>query len=539
MPQAIWSAIVWVATATTWQALVVRTLLVFGVSALQARRQLSGFGQSDAGARVQLAPATDNLLPVVYGKAYIAPVITDAKISNDNKVMWYCCTLTEVPDTATITFGDIYWNGALVSLGTGQYGGASSVTSTTNNAGEYDAKMNGFIEIFKFPNGVAGSQAGGNTGSTSAVTIMSDPTIPASLRWDGNGGTNIYGTNGQSVTMSDTAFLIVKVTYNVDADTTRLGDLTVEVQNSIDKPGDVMLDYLQNTRYGCAVPLSQIDTASLTALDVYSDQLITFTPIGAESPTQARYRINGPINTAQTCMTNLQEIADACDSWIQYNSLTNQWKVVINKPYVGAIANLYHVDASYNNTQANLVGGIDVNPIDLNSTYNSLQVAYPNESIRDQTDYQLFDLADYNTAVMSPNEPENKLDINLPQVNNYIQAAYIGIRRLLQSREDLVVSFRTDYSGIQVEAGDVIRISSAEYGWDGASFPDGKLFRVTTVNEVSDQSNNLYAEITAFEYNATIYNDGALTNFVPADNTGLASPNIIGYSSTTNCGSNN
>ena len=524
MPQAIWSAIVYVASFITWEA-VVRTVIVFGISKIMAKRAMRGFGQNDAGARVQLAPATDNLLPVVYGNAYVRPTITDAKISNDNTVMWYCCVLSEFTDTtagSTVTFGDIYWNGALVSLGTGQYGGASSVTSTTNNAGEYDAKMNGFIEIFKFPNGVAGSQPGGNTGSTSAVTIMSDPTIPASLRWDGNGGTNIYGTNGQSVDMANTAFVIVKVTYNVDADTTSLADLTVELQNSINRPGDVILDYLQNTRYGCAVPLAQIDTASLTALNTYSDELITFTPIGAESPTQARYRINGPVNTAATCMENLQDMADACDSWIQYNSLTNQWKVVMNKPYDGALYDLYHVDASYTNTNSNLIGGIDVNPIDLNSTYNSLQVAYPNESIRDQTDYQLFDLADYNTAVMSPGEPDNKLDINLPQVNNYIQAAYIGIRRLLQSREDLIVSFRTDYSGIAVEAGDVIRITSAEYGWVD------KLFRVSTVNEISDEQNNLYATITAFEYNATIYTDGALTNFVPAENTGLANPNIIG-----------
>ena len=508
------------------RAFVIRTLLTIGISTMIAKRQMTGFGQSDAGARLQLAPATDNLLPVVYGKAFIKPTITDAKISNDNKTMWYCCTLSEVPQGSTVDFGKIYWNGAEVTLGTGQYGGLSNVTRTTNNAGEVDNKINGFVEIFKFPNGVAGSQTNGNTGTTSAVDIMSDASIPNNLKWNGGGlGNSIYTQGGQSVTMTDTAFLIIKVTYNTDANITALGEITVELENSIDKPGDAIKDYLLSETYGCAVPLSQIDTASLTALNTYSDEQIDFDS-GASQ--QARYRINGPLNTAETCMANLQELADACDSWIQYSSLTNQWKVVINKEFDGLEADLYHVDASYNNTQANLVGGIDVNPIDLNSTYNSLQVAYPNENIRDQTDYQLFDLSTYNTAVMSYGEPENKLDINLPQVNNYIQAAYIGIRRMLQSREDLTISLRTDYSGIAVEAGDVIRVTSAEYGWDGASFPNGKLFRVSTVNEISDQQNNLYAEIQAFEYNATIYTNNALTNFIPADNTGLADPNIIG-----------
>ena len=508
------------------RAFVIRTLLTIGISTMIAKRQMTGFGQSDAGARLQLAPATDNLLPVVYGKAFIRPTITDAKISNDNKTMWYCCTLSEVPQGSTVNFGKIYWNGAEVTLGTGQYGGLSNVTKTTNNAGDDDNKINGFVEIFKFPNGIAGNQANGNTGATTAIQIMSDASIPNNLKWDGGGlGSSIYTQGGQAVEMADTAFVIVKVTYNTDANITSLGELTVELENSIDKPGDAIKDYLLSETYGCAVPLSQIDTASLTALNTYSDELIDFDS-GASQ--QARYRINGPLNTAETCMANLQELADACDSWIQYSSLTNQWKVVINKEFDGLEADLYHVDASYNNTQANLVGGIDVNPIDLNSTYNSLQVAYPNENIRDQTDYQLFDLVDYNTAVMSYGEPENKLDINLPQVNNYIQAAYIGIRRMLQSREDLTISLRTDYSGIAVEAGDVIRVTSAEYGWDGASFPNGKLFRVSTVNEISDQQNNLYAEIQAFEYNATIYTNNALTNFIPADNTGLADPNIIG-----------
>ena len=108
------------------RAFVIRTLLTIGISTMIAKRQMTGFGQSDAGARLQLAPATDNLLPVVYGKAFIRPTITDAKISNDNKTMWYCCTLSEVPQGSTVNFGKIYWNGAEVNGVTG----TSSIRST-------------------------------------------------------------------------------------------------------------------------------------------------------------------------------------------------------------------------------------------------------------------------------------------------------------------------------------------------------------------------------------------------------------------------
>jgi len=100
---------------------------------------------------------------------------------------------------------------------------------------------------------------------------------------------------------------------------------------------------------------------------------------------------------------------------------------------------------------------------------------------------------------------------------------------LYQGREDLTVNFMLDYSGIQIEAGDVIRITSAVYGWDALSgFPDGKLFRVIQVQEAKLAEGSLGANIVASEYNDTVYVDNVIYDYIPADNTGLADPAIIG-----------
>ena len=109
---------------------------------------------------------------------------------------------------------------------------------------------------------------------------------------------------------------------------------------------------------------------------------------------------------------------------------------------------------------------------------------------------------------------------------SYIQALYLGIRRLLQSREDLVINFALDYSGIQIEAGDVIRVTLSEYGWDN------KLFRVSQVQEAKIEDGSLGVKISAFEYNESVYSDDALDDFVPEANTGLTNPNIIGAPGT-------
>jgi hypothetical protein len=527
---ALFSAIAAAVTAVTGSAIfgavasfAARTLLTIGITKLVANRaNKTAAGSQDSGARVQLPPATNNKLPVVYGDAYIAPVITDAKISTDQRYMWYVCSLAEVTDSGAYTFGDIYWNGKKVIFG--DLGDTGKVTSmeTNSNPIQIDNKVSGKVYIWRFPNG---SSSGIDTGASNAITIMSDSStgggIPSGERWNGP----IYTSNGESADMTDVAFMIVRVEFNQDAGLTGLGSLNVELQNSLNKPGDVFLDYMQNERYGCAIPLASIDTVSLTNLNIYSDQTITYTPVGGGSSTQPRYRINGPMNTGINCLDNLQIIADSCDSWLQYSELTGTWKVVINQSYTQAgqtLSSLYQV------TDSQLIGGINVNPIDLNSSYNVLEVQYPNANIKDQTDFRTIELIDYVPEVISKNEPVNALTVQFPIVNNYIQSLYLGIRRLLQSREDLTVDFTLDYSGIQIEAGDVICIPFTPYGWESFNSGYGKLFRVSQVQEAKLDDGSLGARITAFEYNDLVYTDNALQDFVPEGNSGLTDPNIIG-----------
>lgn len=508
---AIVSAIGITGTAATIFTAIGATLLSVGVSSLIAKRMqksaTSGLGAGQGGGRVQLPPATDNKIPVVYGSGYVSGPVIDAKLSQDQQYMWYVVALAEVTDTGGYTFdtSNVYYDGKKV-----QFGANGNVTGLINNTTPptIDTKVSGKIKIWLFTDG---SSSGVNTGGQTAIQILSDAStgggIPAGERWT---STDV---------MTDCAFAIIRVEYNTDAGTTNLGALQCRITNSIDKPGDAILDYLQNTRYGCAVPASRIDTASLTALNTYSDEIINY-----GTGTQPRYRINGPLATNISCLENLQILVDSADSWLQYSELTAKWSVVINQSYTDytVIDDLFLVDSS------NLVGGINVSPINLNETYNQMEVAYPNQYIRDQIDYQVIELEDYQVGVMSPNEAVNKLDIDFPVINNSVQALYVGVRRLLQSREDLTVTFKLDYSGIQVEAGDVIRVSQEVYGWDVLNSGYGKLFRVASVAEEKYQDGSLGVAITAFEYNDTVYADRALLDFQPDPNTGLADPNLIG-----------
>jgi hypothetical protein len=275
-------------------AAIISKVATKAISKLIAKRaDIGAPSGADAGARVQLPPAADNKLPIVYGTAWVGGPVIDAKISVDQKYMWYVIALSEKPDGQTVTFdlaNGIYYGGKKVSLGSNGYVDAL-ITNTTPQ--QTDNKMAGKIYIWLFQD-----DANSTTGSNSTQTpyqIMSDSVTGGGIPDGWN--TSLYTSGGQSVQLNNMVYAIVRVEYNVDATTTSLDTLQVKISNNMGgdngcKPGVAMLDYLTNTRYGCAIPVSLVDTASLSALDTYSDQYITYVPVGGGSQQQRRYRVN-------------------------------------------------------------------------------------------------------------------------------------------------------------------------------------------------------------------------------------------------------
>jgi hypothetical protein len=504
-----------VAASIAFGLKMIATAVISSIIAKRSMKGASDVGTKQLGTRVQLPPATDNKIGVVYGSAYMKPIITDAKISTDQQTMWYVMTFSEAMDSdsiGTFSFGDMYWGDKkLVFDETDK----TKVVKWINSDGTEDTKVAGLINVYFYRDG---SERPTNTNQF-AYQILSTDAISEPNRWD------------STKKMSKLVFAIVKISYNQDANLTGIADITLEVTNSLSKPGSVIKDYLQNTRYGAGLNISKINVDSLAALDAYSDQTITYTPSnGQGTATSAKFRINGPVDTTQNFLSNIVDICESCDSWVQWNESLGQWSVVINRSYLDTDPNstsLRQIDSH------NIIGGIDLSPVDLNATFNSVEIQFPNTKIKDQPSYFFLDLAEFPNVQRSSNEPDNRLSIPLPYTNNIIQAQYIAARRLLQSREDLVINFTMDYSGIQIDAGDVVGIHHERYGWgkfnELQAQPNGKLFRVTQVQEIVLEDSSLVVSITASEYNNQVYADDNITlrDFTPELNTGISDPSII------------
>lgn len=516
--------------AVSAAAFAIRVVSTLAISSLLTRDQPQ-ITESRGGV-VQLPPATNNKLPVVYGDAWVSPIITDVKISEDQQTMWYVLAFSETTDSGTINFDTVYWDDKLLLFDPNN---PSEILGWYNpQQSEGPAVVTGIagkISMYFYNNGSNSLNTlhyckplGAEPGSyqptvESAISILQDPTIAEVNRWTPNH------------LMSNTVFAVVKVKYDSDYGITGLGQIKARVTNSTKAPGSVMRDYLENSRYGCGIASSNIDLGSLAALDTYAAQATTIAEIddqGSQVGTyflNPRYQINGIIDTSNDCLSNLQTITDCADSWVQWNETRGQWSVSINRSLTesGFTTSTMRVI-----TSDQIIGGINVSPLDLNRTFNSINVQFPNKEIRDQFDQRYYEIPNNRRYA---NEPANQLQVQLPLVNTSTVATYIAYKRLWNSREDININFSMDYSGIQIDAGDIVAVKHEWYGWSQKSygtrvFP-GKPFRVTQVKEQKAPDGFLSVQIAATAYNDDIYTVTNPHTFTQAGFSGVSDPNFI------------
>jgi hypothetical protein len=459
-----------------------------------------GSGESpNPGNRQQLPPATDNKLPVVYGSAWVGGTIVDLSITEDNQKLYYCLALSEVTNTNqgqtpdTITFGDIYYGGKRVVFdATEQFKVIKLVDEST---GIEDTSVAGKINIYLYRNG---SNSPTNS-SQSAISLMNS----AGLTY----------TWSNSKLMTSCAFAIIQLTYSQTANIRGIEQTRFQVINSRNSAGDCIQDYLINTRYGAALPIEQINTTSLTALNTYSNQNFTYTTFTGTTTTQPRFKFNGTVDTNRTIMDNLQDMSSCCDCLIKYNEVTAQWGVIVQSP-------AYTVAMALNDS--NIVSAISVSPTDIAASYNFVECKFPDSSNQDTFNASNFDLAQIDPALLYPNEPVNKISLSLPFSNNSVTAQYIANRVLKSAREDLSVQADINFVGIQLDAGDIVTITNINYGWTD------KLFRLNKVTQTFTDNGAIIVKLVMSEFNPTVYNDVNITQFTPSPNTGIGSPLFFG-----------
>ena len=463
-------------------------------------RDANSAANIDKGVRLQVPPAAENKIPVLYGEAYFGGIITDAELTSDNRTMYYCLTLCEKTGTdlggtaSSYNFRDVYWDDNRIVFDTD----GITVSYTVDREGNIDRSLANQVRIYCY----AGNSSSG---------IVPDGYINASYP---DAHSIMPGWASATHPMTNLVFAIVRVDYNRDKGVTGLGNLTFQVANSLKNPGDVLYDYLTNGIYGANISPTDLD-GSLSTLKTFSNTSVTYEDEtgGVGQTLTNRYQINGLLDTSETVNSNIEKICNACASWLSYDIHEGLWGVIINRTDTSS--------ASF--SDSNILGNISIQGTGLENLYNEVKVEFPHRDIRDTAD---FVTAEIPSADRNSNEYDNTLNLAYDIINEPVQAELLGFIELKQSRVDLMIRFETDYSFINLRAGDVIDITNSRTGWTS------KLFRIISISERQDDVGALRMEINALEYDANVYSTADLFRYTRTNSTGIVTIGSIGVPGT-------
>ena len=429
---------------------------------------------TDPGIKIQLPPATDNKVPRLYGRNFAGGTIIDAEIKNQNKTMAYCIVLSDMSDVINETWAvnDVYRGDARLI-----FSGANVVSQIDPNATASPAIANKIrVRVYA-----------GGSGSTYQI-------FPTTGKVNAYGGTST-SKSGQflnwsaSNAMTDLVFAIVEIDYDAENDLVGLGAFTFDISCSLTRPDLVLVDYLNNERYGMGnvnFPVSvsgnvitpeNIDVTSLTNWATYA--------------TTNNVMINGGLSTFDSIRTNVSKICMSGGAFFTYNNKTGDFGVVVNTGANAAVkANAFVL------SDDNLVGALGVTSTDLFSMYNQMELEFPSVIQKDQTDTVFLEIPD---AQRNINEPDNKINVRFDLTNNREVAINLANIDLRQGRYTTVVTAKGDFTTFPIDVGDIVKLNNDTFDYND------KLFRVMQTKEVETVDSMLYNEMTLLEYDDSIY----------------------------------
>ena len=449
------------------------------------------------GTRIQLAPDTGNKIQVVYGDVVTSGPICDANISNQNQTMHYFIVLSEETDAGTFSIGSqgIRFGDKKLFFGTGA--SAHTVVSTFDANGTSTTNWNGKIRVRVYAGSTQAADQifpvpGGGVTAVAATTMMP--------HWTDT--TNYAGTG--------LVFAMVEIDYDAEQGLVNMDAMTFNLVNSLKSPGNVVIDYMTNDRYGAGISNTIIDIDSFegagnTSVGGYADELVTYTPSGGGTANVARYEINGTLSTVDDVSSNLDKLMMSCGSYLLFDGKQGKYKGIPNKIYPDQ-ANCFVANDD------NIVSSIRIQNTDLYQMYNQVEIEYFDKTRRDQRNTVFIEIP---SVDRNSGEPDNKLSYSIDMINNKVHAEILGNIDLNQTRLDTVIQFTGDHSFLQVDVGDVIKVTNSTYGFNE------KLFRVMRIKESEDEFGALTCDIIGLEYADSVYGAPSTTEDLPSANIGL------------------
>ena len=253
-------------------------------------------------------------------------------------------------------------------------------------------------------------------------------------------------------------------------------------------PVNCLLDYMLNPRYGAGMNIENISPESFRIAANKLNQTVTYTEDGTQGPAMT---INGVIDTQKQIFDNIKQLLQGCRSMMPF--VQGKYKVKVEDAGNATDITSSTVEIAQDLDDDNIIGGIQMASEKKSTKYNKVVVNFVHpdlefsnqQVIKDQT-------SDFATADNS----ETLLgEFDFPLLTNEAIARDIARIIVLKSRTARTIKFTATQESMNLEPGDVIRITQ--------TIPNLSLktFRVTGI----EINNNMTVTIQAVEHDASLY----------------------------------
>lgn len=200
----------------------------------------------DPGVRLQTPSDVNYRVPVVYGTAQLSGSMTAVEMANSNKDLYVVFTLCErtgvkLSDStqSVISFDAVYINDQVVTF----KADGITVDYTTDRNGVQDISLRDLVQVRCYNNGSSNNVFPGGASGTPQTAYDFIPLWTA------------------TDAMTELVFAAVKMSYNKDKGLTRIPTFRFKLTNTMTMPGDCVLDYMTNSRYGAGIDPAEIYSA--------------------------------------------------------------------------------------------------------------------------------------------------------------------------------------------------------------------------------------------------------------------------------------
>ena len=383
---------------------------------------------SQMGGRSVTAREAAHSRKIIYGRARIGGnIVYLESTGTDNKYLWLVVAVAghEIDAYESVWFNDKkIW-------GDGNY---------FNNWGSYVQ-----IGFFK------GDQT---TADNTTVSPRTDNLVNASSKW----------TDDHK--LLDTAYMVLRLEHDVDKFAQGLPNISTIVRGKkvfdpdpdvnatawSDNPALCAYDYLRDTKYGLGETVANILTASVTTAKDVCNQPVNL----ADDTTQARYTINGVVDTANSIKSNMEQMLGSMIGRLVYSG--GQFEI-----HAGAyVAPTFTIDESV------AVGEITVQTKQSRrNAYNGVKGVFLSEDDN-------YILADYPAQLSSSYATADGdpiyLDMALPFTTNNIRAQRIAKLALFRSRQQESITIPCNLSALRFKVGENINVTNSRLGYSNKIF---------------------------------------------------------------------